>query len=171
LRDINFEEQEKSIISYAEKGAALVVKSAGNDSIAIGASNNEVSVDHLNTALIGAQSAIFVGALDHNGTPENKTALATYSNYPGSNTTVQNQFLTVGVRGDLTDLHGTSFAAATVSGYASVIGSKFTDATATMVANQLLNTARTDTISGYSAGLHGRGEASISRALAPATIR
>jgi hypothetical protein len=35
----------------------------------------------------------------------------------------------------------------------------------------LLNTARKDTIAGYDVALHGRGEASITRALAPAKIK
>jgi len=39
------------------------------------------------------------------------------------------------------------------------------------IANQLLNTARTDTVTGYNAAIYGRGEASLTRALAPASIR
>ncbi len=83
---------------------------------------------------------------------------------------MQNQFLAVGVRDDLTGLNGTSFAAPVVSGYAAVLGSKFTTATPVQITNQLLNTARTDTILNYSTAVHGRGEASIARALAPASI-
>lgn len=168
---VRWSDQESSIIGYARNGAAVVVKAAGNDTVAVGAANSNGLVDYLNRDLIGAQSAIFVGALDRNGTEGNKARLASYSNYAGSNVTVQNQFLTVGVRGDLTGLYGTSFAAPIVSGYAAVIGSKFTTATPTQIANQLLNTARTDTIAGYNAALHGRGEASITRALAPASIK
>lgn len=164
-------DQERSIIGYARGGAAVVVKAAGNDAVAVGVTNSDGLVDYLNRDLIGAQSAIFVGALDGNGEEGNKTRLASYSNYAGSNTTVQDQFLSVGVRGDLTSLYGTSFAAPVVSGYAAVIGSKFTDASPIQIANQLLHTARTDTIAGYSAAIHGRGEASISRALAPASIK
>jgi subtilisin family serine protease len=97
--------------------------------------------------------------------------MAGYSNFAGSNATVQRQFLVVGVTGNMTNLYGTSFAAPIVSGYASVLGSKFTRATPTQITNQLLNTARTDTIAGYAANIHGRGEASISRALAPVAIK
>lgn len=168
---VRWSDQETSIIGHARAGAAIVVKAAGNDAVAVGAANADGLVDYLNRDLIGAQSAIFVGALERNGTETNKARLASYSNYAGSNTTVQNQFLSVGVRGDLTGLYGTSFAAPIVSGYASVIGSKFTDASPTMIANQLLSTARTDTIAGYSSVQHGRGEASIARALAPAAIK
>jgi subtilisin family serine protease len=169
--NINWSQQEGSIIAYAHEGAAVVVKAAGNDAVAIGAANTSGLVDYLNRDLIGAQAAIFVGALDRNGTVTDQAQLASYSNFAGTDVTVQNQFLTVGVRGDLTGLYGTSFAAPIVSGYAAVLGSKFPTATATQITNQLLSTARTDTIMGYNAAIHGRGEASITRALAPAAIR
>jgi hypothetical protein len=162
--------REASIISYAQSGSAVVVKAAGNDRVAIGDANSLGRVDYLNRDLIGARSAIFVGALDRNGTPEDLARIASYSNFAGTNVTVQNQFLMVGVRGDLTGLYGTSFAAPIVSGYAAVLGSKFTSATPTQIANQLLTTARTDTIFDYSPAIHGKGEASLSRALAPIRI-
>ena len=80
--------------------------------------------------------------------------------------------LVVGVDSSaLRGLAGTSFAAPIVSGYAAIVGSKFTTANAAAVANQLLNTARTDTVSGHHAATYGRGEASLTRALAPASIR
>lgn len=168
---VSWSQPEASIISYARYGKAVVVKAAGNDAVAVGAANSSGKVDYLNRDLIGKQSAIFVGALSFHGTVDNKASLASYSNTAGSNTTVQNQFLVVGVTGNNTGLYGTSFAAPIVSGYASVLGSKFRRATPTQITNQLLSTARQDTISGYSADLHGRGEASIERALAPSAIR
>ncbi len=158
-------QQEASIISYAENGQAVVSKAAGNDSVAVGSGNSDGLEDYLATALIGAQSAIFVGALDGNG-----GSLAWYSNYAGSNSTVQNQFLVVGVDGNLTGLYGTSFAAPIISGYAAVLSSKFTSATPTQVASQLLLTAREDTIAGYDVAIYGQGEASISLALSPLSI-
>ncbi|PWJ87669.1 subtilase family protein [Mesorhizobium loti] len=151
-------------------GTAVVTQAAGNDRIAIGAPK-EGDVDELAVGLIGAPSAIFVGALDHNGTSGNKAGLARYSNYAGSNPEVQNQFLTVGVEGDKTGLYGTSYAAPVISGYAAILGSKFTSATPTQVTNQLLDTARTDTLVNYNPATYGRGEASLSRALAPVSIR
>jgi subtilisin family serine protease len=168
---VNWSRQESSIISYARNGSAVVVKAAGNDAVAVGAVNRNGLVDYLNRDLIGAQAAIFVGALDRNGTPSDLASMAWYSNTAGSNTIVQDQFLSVGVRGDLTNLYGTSFAAPVVSGYAAVLGSKFTKATPTQITNQLLDTARTDTILGYTRDIHGRGEASITRALAPVAIQ
>jgi subtilisin family serine protease len=79
--------------------------------------------------------------------------------------------LVVGVEGNKTGLYGTSFAAPIISGYAAILGSKFTTATPTQITNQLLNTARKDTVLGYNPQLHGRGEASIKNALAPVTIQ
>lgn len=167
---IAWNSRETSIISHARNGRAVVVKAAGNDGVAIAGRNASGQVDYLARDLIGAQSAIFVGALSRNGTTSSPASLASYSNRAGSNTTVQRQFLVVGVESSKTGLAGTSFAAPIVSGYASILSSKFTTATPTQIKNQLLNTARTDTIRSYSASVHGRGEASIARALAPASI-
>ncbi len=162
-------EIEQSLIGYARDGQAVIVKSAGNEAMGIDAALDG-QFDLLNLALIGAESAIFVGALDRHGTPDNLANLTSYSNIAGSDPTIQNQFLSVGVLDQLTELSGTSFSASIVSGYAAVLGSKFTDASPTQIARQLLDTARTDTIRNYDPVLHGRGEASISRALAPASI-
>jgi subtilisin family serine protease len=65
----------------------------------------------------------------------------------------------------------TSFAAPIISAYGAIIGSKFTSATPTQITLQLLNTARTDTLKNYSASVYGNGEASLSRALEPISIR
>jgi subtilisin family serine protease len=168
---INWSAQERSIIDYARNGRAVISKAAGNDyGTAVGEANSRGSFDYLNRDLIGAQSAIFVGALNTNGTVAAQATMADYSNIAGSNPTVQKQFLVVGVEGHKTGLYGTSFAAPIVSGYAAILGSKFTKASPTQITNQLLNTARTDTISGYNANIHGKGEASISRAIAPSRI-
>jgi subtilisin family serine protease len=168
---ISWSAQESSIISYAHGGRAVIAKAAGNDGVAVGAANAAGVQDYLNSALIGAQSAIFVGALGRNGTTDNQASLAWYSNYAGSDTAVQDNFIVVGVEGHKTGLYGTSFAAPIVSGYSAVLGSKFRKAKPTQITNQLLSTARTDTIKGYDPALHGRGEASIARALAPQAIR
>ncbi|MUT24739.1 S8 family serine peptidase [Mesorhizobium japonicum] len=161
--------REHAIVDAAWAGTAIVTKSADNRSNEVGRPH-EGDFDGLTLGLIGAPSAIFVGALDHNGTPGNKTRLARYSNYPGSNPVVRNQFLTVGVEGDKTGLYGTSYAAPVVAGYAAILGSKFTSATPPQITNQLLDTARTDTLVNYNPATYGRGEASLSRALAPVSI-
>ncbi|GAA0309003.1 S8 family serine peptidase [Rhodovulum strictum] len=168
---IGWSARETSIIAYARDGKAVVVKAAGNDGVAVGSANASGNMDYLNRDLIGKQSAIFVGALSAHGSVDRPASLASYSNTAGNNATVQNQFLVVGVTGNTTGLYGTSFAAPIVSGYSAVLGSKFTNATPTQITNQLLNTARKDTIKDYSAALHGRGEASIARALAPVAIK
>lgn len=166
---IPWEDRESSIIDYATNGTAVVIKAAGNDSVAVNTANAAGRFDYLNQALVGTE-AIYVGALSSYGTPEALASLASYSNYAGPNALIQDRYLTVGVRDDNTGLAGTSFAAPIVSGYAAIIGTKFRGATPNEVADQLLDTARTDTILGYTPSLHGRGEASLSRALAPATI-
>ena len=168
---ISWSGQEQSIINYAKTGAAVIAKAAGNDAVAVGRANRSGNVDYLNLALKGAPSAIYVGALSSNGSTTAKASLASYSNYAGSDSTIQKNFLVVGVKGDTTGLYGTSFAAPIISGYAAVIGSKFTAATPTQIANQLLTTARTDTLRNYRASVYGRGEASLTRALAPVSIK
>ncbi|PBB82681.1 MULTISPECIES: S8/S53 family peptidase [unclassified Mesorhizobium] len=170
VNQIRWAPEEQSIISYASKGSAIVSKAAGNDSVAVGGVTSGQQ-DYLDLALIGKPTAIFVGALSTNGTASNKAQLAWYSNYAGSDPTVQSHFLVVGVEGDKTGLYGTSFAAPIVSGYAAIIGSKFTKATPVQITNDLLNTARTDTLVNYNPSVYGKGEASLSRALAPVAIR
>lgn len=170
---INWSPLETSILLHAG-GAAVVVKAAGNDHIAVGNSFGG-DFDYLNRDLIGKPTAIFVGALDSHGTVEHPASLANYSNFAGTDTRVQNHFLVVGVTGGSlanngTNLYGTSFAAPQVSAYAAIIASKFTTATPLQITNQLLDTARTDTILGYDVSIHGQGEASLSRALAPVSI-
>ena len=168
-RAVAWSAQENSIIQYALNGSAVVVKAAGNDSVAVGAAAG-TRFDFLNRDLIGLQTTVFVGALDRNGTPSDPARLASYSNFAGTDTRVQGQFITVGVRSDLTGISGTSFAAPIISSYVAILGSKFTGATPAQITNQLLSTARTDTIFGYDRAIHGVGEASITRALAPVSI-
>lgn len=168
---IGWSSQEASIISYARNGNAVVSKAAGNDGIAIGSANSRGQVDYLDSALIGTKTTIFVGALNTNGTTQNPAGLASYSNKAGTSATVQSHFLVVGVDGAKTGLYGTSFAAPVISGYSAILGSKFTAATPTQITNQLLSTARRDTLLNYNAATYGQGEASLSRALAPISIR
>lgn len=171
LSQISWAPLESSMIEAAKNGTAVVAKSAGNDAVALTAPNSSGRVDYLNKALEGAQSAIFVGALSKNGSKLAPATMASYSNTAGNNVATQQQFLVVGVESGKLGVAGTSFAAPIVSGYAAIVGSKFTTATPTQVANRLLTTARTDTIANYQASVHGRGEASLSRALAPTSIR
>lgn len=166
VSNINWSQRERSIIEYATDGSAVISKAAGNDNVAVGVANASGNFDYLNAALIGT-SAIFVGALNINGTPSNQAVKASYSNYAGDDPLVQARFLMVGVEGHKTNLYGTSFAAPIISGYAAVLGSKFTTATPTQIGDRLLDTARQDTISGYNRRTHGMGQASILNAIAP----
>jgi subtilisin family serine protease len=162
--------REGSVINHARSGNALVVKAAGNDGVAVGTATAFGDQDYLASALIGLRSAIFVGALDRNGSVDAPASMAWYSNTAGSDLRVQNQFLTVGVDSAAMGLAGTSFAAPVISGYGAILHSKFRTATPTQIANRLLDTARTDTVTNYDPSVYGRGEASLTRALAPASI-
>lgn len=171
LQQVRFSGTEASIIDDAKRGLAVVVKAAGNDSVDMNTATKKGTVDFLAAALKGAPSAIYAGALDKNGTTTAKSNITTYSNKAGTDVTVQKQFLMVGVNYNSTLMSGTSFAAPIISGYAAIVGSKFTSASPTAVANQLLATARTDMINNYNAAVHGRGEASLTRALAPVSVK
>ncbi len=185
-----FSRRDQSLIDGAWNGTAFMAKSAGNDwgvgvgdPFLIGGVNYQ---DYLGLALIGAPGAIFVGALQDNGSEGAKAAIASYSTVAGANTTVQSQFLVVGVDAGGTSggefanygadcgtvatghcLYGTSFAAPVVAGYAAIVGSKFGTKDAANVASRLLLTARTDTVLDYKITVHGQGEACLSCALAP----
>lgn len=175
-----------SIVSEAHAGTAVFVKAAGNTSggtvdgtarLRLGSPRPVTVQDYLNLQLIGAEGALFVGALDGNGTAEAPASIASYSTIAGGNELVQNMFLVAGVdSGAMGGLAGTSFAAPIVSGYAAIIGDKFETNLSgvanpgALVVDQLLATARKDTILNYSASVHGMGEADLSRALAPKGI-
>jgi subtilisin family serine protease len=171
VNDIWWGAREGSVINHARSGNALVVKAAGNDGVAIGTATALGEQDYLASALVGMQSALFVGALDRNGSVDALASMASYSNTAGTDVQVQRQFLTVGVDTSKMGLAGTSFAAPIVSGYGAIVYSKFRTATPTQIANRLLDTARTDTVMNYDPSVYGRGEVSLTRALAPAAIR
>lgn len=138
---------------------------------------------------------IFAGALQSNpdnfdgeGVPIATASLASYSTIAGSDVDIQNHYLVVGVEAggtssdefanygtdcgtvDGTCLYGTSFAAPIITGYAAIVGDKFNNPAPSLVAEQLLSTARRDTITGYDPELHGLGEASLANALAPNSL-
>lgn len=170
VKQINFGTLHNSVIAAAKAGTAVIAKAAGNSAVAVdGVKNGQV--DYMNLALKGAPSVVYVGALEKHGSTTAKAKLASYSNFAGNDVTIQNRFLVIGVDTSKMGIAGTSFAAPQLAAYSAVLGSKFTKANATQISNQLLNTARTDTIANYSKAVHGKGEASLSRALAPTTIK
>lgn len=169
-------DQGKSIVDHARKGSAVVVKAAGNASTPqkkrpVGQINDTYN-DAMSLALKGSKSVLFVGALDKHGSRKSgqKAQMAWYSNVAGKDKQFNSRFVVVGVPGS-TSLNGTSFAAPVVSGYAAILHSKFQKATPTEISNQILKTARRDTIRDYNLAVHGQGEASLARALAPRRIR
>ena len=65
---------------------------------------------------------------------------------------------------------GTSYAAPRVAGYVAILRSKFPNLNAEKSASIMLDTARYDTLScnpNCNPAIYGKGEASLSRALAP----
>jgi len=160
-----------SVVNAAKNGTAVVVKAAGNNAQAVNTPTFSGNMDYLNLALKGAKSAIYAGALSSNGSVAQPATIAGYSSTAGTDPVAQKQFLVVGLDSAKTELYGTSFTAPIISGYASILGSKFTRATPTQITNQLLTTARKDTIAGYDVAIHGRGEASLTRALAPVMLK
>lgn len=190
-----------SLVDEARKtnGEAVFVKAAGNTGETGGTVDNSIVqvgfpftspyVDTLNISLIGAQNALFVGALDGNGTISTPASIANYSTIAGLDPDVQNMFLVVGVDTSLMGgLAGTSFAAPIVSGYAALIGDKYFETLnislnpAELVVDRLLETAHMDRIVvGDScvtsfegdcilSTVYGVGEADLFRALAPNLI-
>lgn len=165
----------RDMISHAKNATAVVVKAAGNDSVNMGdaltSGTKADKEDGLNTSLVTSNSVIYAGALSNFGTVANKASMASYSNKAGNDVEFQKRFLVTGVRSYKIGYGGTSFAAPIISGYASIVGSKFKTATPTQITNQLLNTARTDTLMNYDPAIYGKGEVSLTRALAPVSLK
>ena len=166
-----------SLTNLSNFSNAVIINAAGNDNL-----DTKYSLTAL--ALSGntnvASRLLVVGALDKNGTVASPATKASYSNYAGSNRAISDRFVmangtmrwesgSVKINGSNFDgdYSGTSFAAPLVAGYAAVVMQKFPNLSAASTSNIILDTARTDTITGYSATIHGKGEASLSRALAP----
>jgi len=148
--------------------------------------------DYLVKALVDNPNTLsrllIVGALNKNGSVSSPATIASYSSYAGSNPVVQNRFVVAngnapyalgGVAINGTSMpgyntvpgsQGTSFAAPVVAGYAAVLMQKFPNLSAASTSNIILDTARTDTLTcnpNCDPAIYGRGEASLSRALAP----
>jgi len=168
-----------SVTNLSNLSNAVITQAAGNDNLdskynlnALGLSGNASVANRL----------LIVGALDKNGTIASKATMASYSNYAGANTAISDRFVTaygnmpwtvgsVKINGDNFGVEqGTSFAAPLVAGYAAIVMQKFPNLTAASTSNIILDTARTDTLSctpNCDPTIYGKGEASLSRALAP----
>ena len=169
-----------SISNIGGLSSAVLVKAAGNDAIdAKYASTSYTLAQDANAA----SRLLIVGALDKNGSVASPATLAWYSNKAGSDSSISSRFLVangtapyavgavkINTYVDSTSGLGTSYAAPVVAGYAAVVLQKFPNLTAASTSNILLDTARTDTLScspNCDPTIYGKGEASLSRALAP----
>jgi hypothetical protein len=165
-----------SVDNLSNLANSVITTSAGNDGL-------DTKYNLTALALSGdanvSSRLLIVGALDKNGTVASPASKASYTNTAGANTAISDRFVmangtmpwasgSVKINGsDFPVTSGTSFAAPLVAGYTSIIMQKFPNLSAANTSNIILDTARTDTITGYSATIHGKGEASLSRALAP----
>ncbi len=167
---------------------AVITKAAGND-------RRNSEMEPINKAMAGIPSlsnrVLIVGALTQAGDVKKPVDIASYSNRAGTDPLVNSRYLLAsgttpfGV-GDLaveglainsTNSYysnaGTSYAAPRVAGMVAIVRSKFPNLSASQTASIMLDTARYDTLicsktlAGCNPAIYGRGEASLSRALAP----
>jgi hypothetical protein len=168
-----------SFYPLANVADAVIVKSAGNDTTS--AANEPFVFAYANDIVINPRLLV-VGATLADGTALAKTSIAAYSNTAGTNATIANRFLVangvspystgdVGINGfTVAAGAGTSYAAPRVAGYVAILRQKFSNLDAVHSASILLDTARYDTLSCHpncDPTIYGKGEASLSRALAP----
>jgi hypothetical protein len=161
---------------------AVITKAAGNHAVT---SNNDVFSKTLADNSNTAARLLIVGALNGNGSLTSRVDIADYSNTAGTYTPVSNRFVLangnapwstggVYINGWLIPgppiNAGTSYAAPLVAGYAAIVQQKFPGLNAANTSNIILDTARYDTLTCYPScdtSIYGKGEASLSRALAP----
>lgn len=160
---------------------AVITKSAGNDSIT---SEKESYVKTYSSNTNIQPRLLVVGALNFAGTVNNRSTIANYSNTAGTDPLVASRFLVAsggdpfpngalavdGVSISTVSSEGTSYAAPRVAGYVAIVRSKFPNLDAVKTASIMLDTARYDTLTCYpncDPAIYGKGEASLSRALAP----
>lgn len=111
---------------------------------------------------------IFVG-VGYSESPHSMISVSNESNYPGSRNELQDIFLLSRFHVDA--VANSVQAAELVVNYRNIVSRKFNEDNDQMLADHLLNSARRDTIYGYSPSLHGKGEVSLHRALAPFSIK
>jgi subtilisin family serine protease len=170
-------------IAGIAKHDAVLVKAAGNDNKPISLRGAMTAVAY---ALIDDASAfpktLLVGALDKDGSVDAKANKASYSNTPGADSKFQSRFVMANGTSPFAREfgwdykyndgagNGTSFAAPRVAGYIGILRHKFPNLNAEKSSSIILDTARTDTLwchPNCESSVVGRGEASLSRALAP----
>ncbi len=178
-RFVNLLSGTSSVTYVNDLADAVVTKSAGNNNI-------DAKYDTLTRALMGDASIsvrlLVVGALDKDGAVTSGATKAAYSDFAGSDSAIRERFVmangsmpwnnnAVGVNGwQFNTVSGTSFAAPRVAGYAAIVMQKFPNLDAVKTSSIILDTARYDTLTCHpncDPAIYGRGEASLSRALAP----
>ncbi len=168
----------KGQVNYTD---AVITKAAGNDQL-------PSDQEPINKALADISAInnrlLIVGAVDQAGSAATPVGMASYSNKAGTDASVNSRYLlasgtvpfvTGGLVVDGTTVVansnvGTSYAAPRVAGMVAIVRSKFPNLNASQTASIMLDTARYDTLNCYPAcnpAIYGRGEASLSRALAP----
>jgi hypothetical protein len=160
---------------------AVITKAAGNNSIT---ADQESFVKAYSDIPSIDKRLLVVGALNYDS--NGKGVIASYSNTAGSYSNVSSRFLlasggTPYTYGDIARNGylmpaspqgevGTSFAAPRVAGDVAIVRQKFPNLSGANTADIMLQTARYDTLSCYpncDPAIYGKGEASLSRALAP----
>ena len=161
---------------------AVITKAAGNSSVT---SNNDILSKTLAYNSSIAPRLLIVGAVSGNGTTSSPVNISYYSNTAGTDLALANRFVLANgnapwstfdvkinnsvIPGSSSNM-GTSYAAPLVAGYAAIIQQKFPGLNAANTSNIILDTARYDTLTCYpscNTSIYGKGEASLSRALAP----
>jgi len=169
---------------------AVVVKAAGNDGIL-------ADKEPLNKSLATNSNInprlLIVGALNQSGFTSSLATIESYSNTAGSDSSVTSRFVlangntpfgdgymarngvaiagtTFSPDGRSLSASGTSYAAPRVAGFVAILRSKFPNLDAVKSSSIILDTARYDTLTCHPScdpAIYGKGEASLSRALAP----
>ena len=159
-----------------------VTVAAGNDSTSLTTETLSLPYALVRDAVTLPRTLI-VGAITADVVTGSRT-LATYSNTPGTDTTLQNRFLLAsgqaswvdgsfavdGIQISAQTTQGTSFAAPRVAAYASILRQKFPNISGEQAASILLDTATTEGLACFpscAAETYGRGLVSLPRALAP----
>ena len=161
---------------------SVIVQAAGNDKIKV---DQDPTSWYLSKDSGIKPRLLIVGAVSSNGSTSQPSSLSSYSNTAGSDPDLQGRFLLAfdstpysdgNVAFNGTTLNtgvGTSYAAPRISAYVAIVRSKFPNLNASNTASILLDTARYDTLAcsktaqGCDPAIYGKGEASLSRALAP----
>jgi hypothetical protein len=170
---------------------AVIVKAAGNDTIT---ADKEPLVKALASNSSVNARLLVVGAITMAGFVNAPQTISSYSNTAGTDAAVASRFLVASgttpfSTGDLalngipigatTSIDpngvnlgavGTSYAAPRVAGYVAILRQKYPNLDAIKSSSIMLDTARYDTLTCYpncDPAIYGKGEASLSRALAP----